>query len=326
MAGKFRVSVAMCTCDGRPFVEEQLASILSQTRPPDEVVVCDDASVDGTAEVVEAVATERPSVRLVRNAERLGIRANFEQAVGACRGDLVFLSDQDDVWLPRKVESMVAPFADESVGLVRCDALVVDEALRPRGSTLLDRHRRRARSVLVPFGVFGSAMAVRASLVPAVTPIPATWPHDVWIALVAGALGEEATVEVPLQLYRRHGTASSPARFVDLAVGDRLRGQLDDVRSDRYEGSIRRWEAVLDRLEAPGVAPLGGASGGGGDRLEEALGRARRWLDLSRFRDEVTARPHPARVLPVVRRLASGSYRLHGRPVSVALKDLVVRR
>lgn len=317
-----RVSVALCTYNGREFVGEQLASILAQTTPPDEIVVCDDRSSDGTDVVVASIAEQHDTVRLISNRERLGIRGNFEQAIGECHGDVIFLSDQDDVWFPHKVASMLGPFADSRVNLVRADAIVVDADLHPQGKTLLERHRRvGGRPRLTPFGVFGSAMAFRGSLRTAALPIPESWPHDVWIAFVASALGEEAVVDEPVQLYRRHEGSSSPARFVDLRLVDRARRDLRDAGRDRYGLSMAMWEAAVARFEA-----LAREAGAPGPRLEEMLGESRAWLELARFRDEITARPRPARVGPVLRALLRGTYRVHGRTLAGAAKDLVVRR
>src|ERR687894_3003245 len=100
-----RFSVAMCTYNGARFVAEQLASVAAQTRPPDELVVCDDGSTDETCRLVEEFAARAPfPVRLFVNERNLGSTRNFGRAVALCEGDLVALSDQDDVWHPEKLE------------------------------------------------------------------------------------------------------------------------------------------------------------------------------------------------------------------------------
>jgi glycosyltransferase involved in cell wall biosynthesis len=89
-----RVSVAMATCEGERFVEEQLESIARQSRPPDEIVVYDDASADSTLSRVESVAARTGApIRVERNSERLGITRNFERAIESCRGDGILLAD-----------------------------------------------------------------------------------------------------------------------------------------------------------------------------------------------------------------------------------------
>src|SRR4029079_17285220 len=95
--------------NGARFLPEQLRSIAAQTRPPDELIVCDDRSTDETAQVIEAFAATAPfPVRLVRNEERLGSTRNFERAVSLCDGSLIALADQDDSWHPEKLARLQA--------------------------------------------------------------------------------------------------------------------------------------------------------------------------------------------------------------------------
>src|SRR5580658_10032044 len=105
MAGPPAISVAMCTFNGAAFLPEQLRSIASQTLRPAEIVIFDDGSMDRTVEILEQFShgARGFDVRVVVNPVRVGPAANFGQAIGACRGDVIALSDQDDVWLPDKL-------------------------------------------------------------------------------------------------------------------------------------------------------------------------------------------------------------------------------
>ena len=101
---RFKVSIAMAAYNGADYLSEQLSSFLLQTRLPDELVVCDDASSDSTVSIIEEFALRAPfEVRLIKNKQNLGYIRNFEKALSLCQGDLIFLSDQDDVWFPEKV-------------------------------------------------------------------------------------------------------------------------------------------------------------------------------------------------------------------------------
>ena len=102
-----RVSVVMATCNGESFLPAQLESIFGQTRKPDEVVVVDDSSEDGTVALLERYR-DRGNLRIEVNPVRLGPNGNFEKALRLSTGDLVFFSDQDDVWLPEKIETLCA--------------------------------------------------------------------------------------------------------------------------------------------------------------------------------------------------------------------------
>ena len=99
------LSVALCTYNGAQFIRAQIESILRQTLPVDEIVVCDDGSTDNTLQIIESFCQETPTkIRIYRNETNLGVCANFQKAVNLCNGDIIFLSDQDDVWYPNKVE------------------------------------------------------------------------------------------------------------------------------------------------------------------------------------------------------------------------------
>ena len=94
------LSVAMCTYNGSRHLSEQLESIGTQTRLPDELVICDDCSSDDTIRIIERFSASAPfAVRLEINTQNLGSTKNFEKAIRLCQGDLIALADQDDVWL-----------------------------------------------------------------------------------------------------------------------------------------------------------------------------------------------------------------------------------
>ncbi len=102
-----KTSVALCTYNGEKFLKEQLESIFSQTVSPDEIVICDDGSSDNTLQILEKYAETHPSLfKIFRNKKNLGYTRNFEKAISLCSGDLIFLCDQDDIWLPNKTEQM----------------------------------------------------------------------------------------------------------------------------------------------------------------------------------------------------------------------------
>jgi glycosyltransferase involved in cell wall biosynthesis len=96
-APDLRISVAMCTFNGGRYLEEQLESIGAQTRPPCELVVCDDGSKDGTISILKRFEANAPfPVRIVQNGIRMGSTRNFDQAIGMARGEFIALCDQDD--------------------------------------------------------------------------------------------------------------------------------------------------------------------------------------------------------------------------------------
>jgi glycosyltransferase involved in cell wall biosynthesis len=211
-------SVALCTYNGSRFLSEQLRSICSQSRPPDELVICDDRSSDNTVEIVKKFAVDAPfPVRLQVNPDNLGSTKNFELAISRCSGDVIALSDQDDVWVKDKLAQMERVLLHSpSVGAVFSDADVVDEQLNPLGYKLWERYgfnekRRRHLAegrtfqvLLEQNAVTGATLAFRSWLKEWVIPIPACWMHDAWIAAVTAAVCDLSTIEEPLIRYRQH--------------------------------------------------------------------------------------------------------------------------
>ncbi|HEU4768630.1 MAG TPA: glycosyltransferase family 2 protein [Pyrinomonadaceae bacterium] len=210
-----KISVAMCTYNGAEFLPAQLESIAAQTRPPDEIVVCDDSSSDDT----ESVLKRFSGLVLHSNKQNLGSVKNFEQAIRLCTGDIVALSDQDDVWRADKLQLIEDAFRKTpAAGLVFSDAEIVDENLNPLGRRMwnevgFDSHKRklvdhgRALDVLITgWTVTGAAMAFRSEYKNLSLPIPTTVPmiHDGWIALTIAAVADVVTIDEPLIKYRQH--------------------------------------------------------------------------------------------------------------------------
>ena len=114
----------MCTYNGAGFLQQQLDSLVNQTRKPDEIIICDDCSKDQSVAIAQYFAKQHPdiTIRVVQNPQNLGYVKNFEKAISLCTQDIIFLCDQDDLWQPEKIENMVAVFdAEPAVGLVLHD-------------------------------------------------------------------------------------------------------------------------------------------------------------------------------------------------------------
>ena len=217
--GTTTVSIAMCTYNGARFVGEQLQSFLRQSRLPDQLVVCDDCSQDGTQELLQGFAHTAPfPVELRFNEHNLGVTRNFAQAIGACRGEIIALSDQDDVWHPEKLSQLVTLFDEHpQSGYVCSDAGLIDENGRALCGRLWEQWYISPVELLEQDGdgtgrqllkyncITGCTMAFRARLRPRLIPIPTSWVHDHWICTVCELLGEHgvATPEL-LVSYRLH--------------------------------------------------------------------------------------------------------------------------
>lgn len=215
-----RVSIAMTTYNAGPWLGEQLTSFAQQDQLPDELVVCDDGSTDGTIAALERFRDNAPfEVRLECNRENLTTTPNFEKAVSLCRGTFIFLSDQDDVWHANKIARLVEVFeANPEVGAVFSNGRVVNEALEPLGYNLWDslwfhpRERARVRQghcaeVFVKHVVAaGTTLAFRSRYRDVYLPFPELHDcHDAWLAFSIAGVADVQIVEENLIEYRLHG-------------------------------------------------------------------------------------------------------------------------
>ncbi len=257
-----KVSVALCTFNGARFLQDQLTSLARQTRRPDEVVISDDASHDATLEIARATAAETGlSCVFLRNESNAGFASNFARAASHCTGDYVFFCDQDDVWLPEKIERHLEAFRRKpATVLVASDSSIVDEALASLGQTQLNnchfgkRYRRRLQQD--GFRVFlslrpipGHAMAVRNSVLQKILPVPRGWPHDGWTCLLASAIGPVEVLPEALTLYRRHQAQSVGALQASPAE---LAKQMGPGSSDPFETEVQNLRTAAQRLQGLG--------------------------------------------------------------------------
>lgn len=260
-------SIALCTYNGARYLRDQLDSIAAQTRPPDELVVCDDASTDDTLRIVSNFASSVPfAVHLHSSDENRGSTKNFERAIGLCHGDYIALSDQDDVWLPVKLATIEQEFARRpNTGLIFTDADVIDDAGLLAGYTIWEKlpvsvaERRRLRSrgalneLMAGATVTGATMAFRGQFKELILPIPADLAiiHDAWIALMIAAVSEILPLDLRLIRYRQHSLQQVGAQERKLAPSG-VRNALQRVNS--YAELIEISSRARQRLSENGAA------------------------------------------------------------------------
>ncbi|WP_459555471.1 glycosyltransferase family 2 protein [Lacunimicrobium album] len=317
-------SLALCTWNGSKYLPEQLGSIIGQTRPVEEIVVGDDQSSDQTREILEElIRSNSDKVRVTYNAERLGSTKNFSEAISRCHGEIIFLSDQDDVWRVDKVETICRVFETRpEVGFVFSDAEIVDDQLRPSGSFLweavkFDRRRRKMLSteegwkvLLKSWVVTGATMAFRAKYRDLILPIPQTWVHDAWIALLIRSVSSCCAIDEPLIKYRQHASQQ---------IGERRRNWLDEYR-------------VASRMSVETFV-----------RLHEMFSQLRRRLDerpqyapdplflkeldekIEHLQCRIDMRTRGSRILRSVAELWRGRYQRYSQGWKAFLQDVLIR-
>ena len=241
-ASDVRVSVCLAAHDGAQFVDEQVRSILDQLGPSDELVVVDDASTDATVSVVESF--DDPRIALHCNDVNVGSVRTFERALGLSRGAYLLLADQDDVWVPGRLEAMVAALQTDGV-VATSVAVLGDRPGRPRWPLRAgDSHRYAANVAAVLVGVrwyFGCAMGLRRDLLATVLPFPPwlTESHDLWIGLVGNVRHEMRHLETPSVQRRLHGANQTPLRWRSLPTILRARVMLVRCLVEALRRSVR---------------------------------------------------------------------------------------
>jgi glycosyltransferase involved in cell wall biosynthesis len=203
----------MAVHNGSRFLQAQLESILSQLGPSDELVVVDDASNDESLTVLQGMSD--PRVRVHRNLVNEGVVAAFEKALMLASGEIIFLSDQDDVWFPGKVAKVVQVFeARSDVTMVATDATIVDEKGRTIGRSFFAQRGRFAPGPVHNFlknKHLGCTLSFRRQMLRIFLPIPRDVPmHDIWFGVLNGIYGKTHFIDEPLVAYRRHGRNVSP--------------------------------------------------------------------------------------------------------------------
>lgn len=209
------VSVVMATYNGKSYLTEQLRSVLAELLPDDELIIVDDGSQDGTLELLDSLKS--PAVRVVRNLTNAGVFATFERGLLLSSKEIVFLCDQDDVWLSGKRAAFVAAFErDPRTLVVVSDAQLIDadgSVTAPSFMATRGGFRGGILGTLVRNRYLGCAMALRRELLVAALPIPRSVPmHDMWLGSLGSILGRVHYISTPLMQYRRHGGNVSPSR------------------------------------------------------------------------------------------------------------------
>lgn len=210
-----KISIALATYNGAKYLTDQLASFAFQTRLPDELIVCDDLSNDKSIEILNSFADTSPfPVRIVRNEQNLGITRNFEKALSLCVGDLIFLSDQDDVWDKEKlsiVSSIFEKYPDFNV--IINDAMYTDENLVPAGLTVLQKvlnfsGRKKDH-------IAGCSTAITKQFRDFILPFPKNNcpAHDAYIHRWANLLDTKIVIGNVLQSWRIHGENNSDSEM-----------------------------------------------------------------------------------------------------------------
>ncbi|MGN0227452.1 MAG: glycosyltransferase [Paludibacteraceae bacterium] len=202
-------SVCVATYNGERYIEAQLRSILAQIAASDEVIVSDDGSTDRTLEIIGSIGDKR--IRVVHSTAHY-FRDNFANALRHAKGEIIFLSDQDDVWLDGKYDRCIAEL--KNVDLVCTNAKETDKDLNVINEDFFSVYHSGTGILKNSLNntYYGACMAFRRNVLNEALPFPDTHEigHDVWLGLVAEMTGTVRFIDTPYLLYRRHaGTVTN---------------------------------------------------------------------------------------------------------------------
>lgn len=316
------ISIAMATYNGATSLQRQLDSFILQTRQPDELVVCDDGSSDDTLSILEHFRETAPfTVRIYRNGRNVGFTRNFEQALNKCTGDLVFLSDQDDIWFPQKIAFVEEIFLiNPDKLLVIHDGRLVDEQLVGHGATKFSQ-------VTAAYGspdsiVTGALTAVRKELLTYAFPVPeGIHGHDKWLHKIASLLDSRYVVNEELQLIVRHGKNNSGW------IGSSVE-KINKLDLWKYEYKTKAATGYIDRVlinkfsQARLRALLDGETSFSRELLEDSLSQLLNELEALRYRERLVNSNWFRQKAMCLRMWLRGDYR-HFNGVRSFIRDIV---
>jgi glycosyltransferase involved in cell wall biosynthesis len=210
----------MATYNGEKYIERQLNSILKQITENDEVIIVDDQSVDHTVNIIKAINDSR--IKLYINEKNLGFLATFEKSIKLSTGDIIFLSDQDDIWMDDKVEKVITFFKKSKADIIFHDAVIIDENNQVLYHSFSEI-RNISTSVIKNFisnSYTGCCMAFKAKVKNIIIPIPSdVIYHDRWIGITGKLFNMNIVfMEEKLIYYIRHGHNVSPMKRRSLSV------------------------------------------------------------------------------------------------------------
>ena len=226
------ISVCIATYNGERYIRQQIESIVCQLNVDDEIIVSDDGSTDGTLDIVKGIGDKR--IKIIEGPGRKSPILNFECALKASKGDFIFLSDQDDIWKPDKVEICMKWL--KTYHCVVSDAEVTDNSLKPLYPSLyaiMQVRQGRIYNTIWKNGYTGCCMAFRRDVVEASLPFPKDIPmHDIWIGNVAAYKYNVIFIPDRLIHFRRHeNTISCNGKGSKFTIWQQMKFRLNIIKN-----------------------------------------------------------------------------------------------
>lgn len=203
------VSVCIAAYNGEKYIKEQLSSILIQLQEEDEVVISDDGSTDNTLRIIEELKDKR--IFVVKNILKKGVNHNFQNALNNAKGDFVFLADQDDIWLPNKVELCVNELKNYDLVVSNCSVLDNSNEIVQNSYFETVNSGKGFFKNFYKSSYLGCCLAFRKEILKEVLPMPDNLLlfHDWWFGFISELCYKVKFIETPCMYYRRHSETNS---------------------------------------------------------------------------------------------------------------------
>jgi glycosyltransferase involved in cell wall biosynthesis len=235
------ISIVMATYNGEKYLREQVDSLLAQSYPSLEFIFVDDASSDGSQAILQHYASQDERIRLVANPVNQGLLATFERGIREAKGELIALSDQDDVWMPNKISLLASAIGHNSM-------IYADSALTNSEGTVTGKFSDRNHLGDYPSALYyvfgtkamGHAMLFKREIIDVALPFPDYVGHDYILGFAAAALNGVSYFPATLVNYRQH---SSNTMGADLSKGKKNY----NTREERNARIVKRLNLLAER-------------------------------------------------------------------------------
>ena len=208
------ISVVMTTYNGEKFLAKQLDSLLAQSYPEIEIIICDDNSTDTTLSILQSYESKNgTAINVYANKNNLGYVKNFQKSISFCKGDYLVFCDQDDIWTPDKIATQYKVLKEAKALAVFSDAFLVDAKGRDLGMSLWEAvlgsrppEKIDYRAFYLTNCVTGCTLMIHRQLLDSALPFPKSVPHDWWLAYHAAFLDRLVFTDQKLIHYRQHAS------------------------------------------------------------------------------------------------------------------------
>jgi glycosyltransferase involved in cell wall biosynthesis len=248
-----KISIVMTVYNGEKYLKEQIDSFLNQTLLPNEIIIADDCSSDKTIEIIEKYKKNFPNkIKIFKNEHNLGFTKNFEKAISKSSGDIIFLSDQDDVWYKNKIQTVIKKFkTNPNIDLIIHDADLVNENLKKTNHSAISQ-------IVLGFNntdvfITGALTSFNKKLIKYFLPFPKNLiGHDGFMHFVSKNLGTRMVINDKLQMVRRHTNNTSDwvaSSLKKINKFDVFKKQFFSKRAKNYNDRLEQVNHMIDIID-----------------------------------------------------------------------------